>query len=196
VQLDLQLCDVVLTSSPKMLGRLIRRAERSPGEDVSHASHAGLIIQGGPWRTALISEAVGRGVCVRTLHPYAADGTPIKILRPLGLTHAQLDAITTTALAASDEGRRYGFGQLVLHGMDALLTRVRGREVVLFRKGINAKRFTTCARHVAQSFRAAGLDFGADVDLVTPDHVDDWAADHPDKYATVWDWAPLPPPAG
>ncbi len=191
---DLELIpgDILLTASRGWLGRAIRRAERGPGESASLASHAGLIVEGGAWPSALVSEAVGRGVCLRTLHPYAEDGTPVKILRPLNLTGRDMEKVCNRALAVSDHGARYGFGQLVLHGGDALLSGLRGREVVFFRRAIHARTFTTCARHVADCYRAAGFDFGVSADLCTPDHIDDYATAHPERYLEVWPWGQLP----
>lgn len=184
--------DILLTASPGWLGKTIRKAERGPGEEESFASHAGLIVRGGYVLEALVSEAVGRGVSVRTLHGYMAEGTPVRIVRPLNVSGRELDTIIDSALAVSDRGTRYGFGQLVLHLGDALLSRGRGREVVFFRKAIDSKKFTTCARHVAQSYRAAGFDFGVPADLCTPDHIDDYATAHPERYLEVWPWSPLP----
>lgn len=183
--------DILLTSSPGWLGRMIRRAERAPGEDPSFASHAGLVVAGGPWGASLVSEAIGRGVVVRTLHPYAEAGTPVKIIRPRNIPARELDRLVGRAYYASDHGARYGFGQLLLHLGDSMLSWGRRGEVVFFRKAINSRTFTTCARHVADCYAALGYDFGVPVDLCTPDHIDDFATAHPELYGEVWPWGPL-----
>lgn len=166
--------DVVLVRSASGLGRIIRWAQRGPGERPSWANHVGLITGTGDRRTALITEALWR-VRESSLDR-KADAIQVWRHRDWHPAHRQAAA----GAMRSFIGLRYGWWKLPVHLADALLARLRGLaggrgEIPLVRRLLFVDSRPICSQVVGRAvLAAAGLKFnGLPPRQVTPDDIHD-----------------------
>jgi hypothetical protein len=168
-------CDIVMVRGAGWLSRRIMKATQSRREEPSEISHVDLVDVAGAVETAEILGAVGTVRKTTIASAYADGRTGIAIARPLNLTMADEVAILETARAL--EGRRYGYGKLLLHLLDSWLG---GRYV--FRRLGSLKSWPICSWLVAHAYAAAGCGFGIAVGEATPDDIWDFCSERRDRY--------------
>jgi len=164
--------DLILCHGGGLLQRGIRWAERAPGETSSWANHvAGFTSPG------MVTEALYRVVC-RSFADFAASGADYQVWRCLGLTDAQREAVAAVALGYV--GREYGYGKILAHLGDALLSRLAGRNVFLARRICGMDRYPICSWVWAMAYaKALGLTFGLPASEADPDDMHDYVSSSP-----------------
>jgi len=183
--------DVVLYHGGSLLAKAIRWATREPGEGATYFNHVGLVTQPGTLSgdgdlgPAYVVEALNH-VLKRPLSE-SVKGNEIAIYRPLNLDQFQVDDIVD--YMEDRVGDRYGYHKLVLH----LLRKVRlpGKWSVLnfgASKWLdsNVDKTPICSYIVAEAFARAGLDFGVDAGLATPDDIGDFCYERRDLYRPLY----------
>lgn len=173
--------DIGVTESNSFLGKRIKRLTQTPGEEPTEVNHAFIVVRPGTLWTAEIVEALGQGVVRQNLADgYAGCCDRVRIWHNPSLDDQQ--RLSITAAAERMIGMKYGWIELLAHAGDALVSKLRRKEVVLFRKLCRIKKTTICSVVVAKAFvDATGMAFGVPVQATQPDHIDDWC-----KYHKPW----------
>jgi hypothetical protein len=180
--------DVFLTRGRTAWSRLIRRIQRHPKEEVSVINHAGGVATPGNLKTALAIESDIKVKKHSLYSEYAGTGESVIIARPR-ITDLQRNEIVK--IWEKMVGDRYGWFELPMHGIDALLSRMARREVVWARKACNSKYSVLCSGLVAVAFdEICGWRFcGKAPTVCQPDDIwDDWfdlKRGHPDRWKII-----------
>jgi hypothetical protein len=170
--MNLRKGDIGLSKSNSWLGRRIRRYETTPGESATRFNHAFVVVRDGTLLSAEIVEALGQGVvCHKMRKAYYGQSDKVMIYRDNSITDAQRDMVCLKAL--SMVGMPYGYPELLAHWGDWVLSRIRRRDIVFFRKLCRANRTTICSVVVAEAFAAAGERPWGQPTTVNPDMIDD-----------------------
>ena len=177
--------DVFLTRGTGPISWLIRKFTRGIGEKRTKVNHVGLIVKGGPVDEAIAVEALVRVIS----HPlWSQYGPPsadlVAIYRPKNLTADEIDAIVRTAEKYLK--KEYGLIRLAAHLADWFLF-----GAYAFRRLVPKGKYPICSWLVAESFRAAGKDFGMEPGESSPDDIWDFVTEETKKYEKVYDLAPL-----
>lgn len=162
--------DLIFCHGAGWLQRSIRWAERKSGEAASYANHvAGIVTE------CEVVEALWTVLD----HPYAEAlaNTPHQVWRCLALTPAQRLAVAQAAL--DYVGREYGTLKIAAHLADALLSRLRGRDVYAVRRLCSMDRYPICSWVWAHAYAAVGLSFGVEPDAADPDDMHDYVTASP-----------------
>ena len=178
--------DVVLTRSRGLVAWAIRLFTRRIGERRTRASHTGIIVEGGPLRSAIIVEALSTVQRHRLWERYASPSHEVAVFRPLNLTEAEIAAIV--AKAETYVGRKYGYFKILAHFLDWVL-----QGAYVFRRLANQDRYPICSWVVAHALGAAGRNFGVEPGAATPDDIWDFVTKNPDRYREVVALARLTP---
>ena len=136
--------DIILTRRKKsLLGRLIRRFQTKPNDTTKTIfEHVGIMVNG-----IQLVEALHR-VEVSALH----DAYPLKKYDYLIARINKIDKVTGKLLAAEGMkfvGKSYGYGKIITHYLDYLVSRAKGKDVFFFRKLARSKRYPICSWLVA-----------------------------------------------
>ena len=165
---EYRLGDLVFTRFDSWIGRLIRLATRAPGEGPTWANHVGIIVLGGSEDPI----ALDTDFRVRA-KPLSEFKGEIEVWRHTGLHPMERGWIA--AKAAEYQGRPYGWGKVLLHGLDALLTKLIRAEVFLFRRLAVIDRYPICSWIPAFAYhRVTGYTFGVDPAWADPDWIYDY----------------------
>lgn len=193
--------DVVLTRSGTWLGRVIRFAERRPGDPVRY-NHVGVVTLpgyvgqhaegfGDVDRTeSEMTEALWH---VRTGPVWDFYGPPagpkrseIAVYRPITLDESERAWVAWAAKKLT--GRRYGWWKLLTHLGDSAISAVTpGVDVRLFRRLNFVDSRPICSYLVAKAFEFVGKDFGVKAGSASPDDIEDFCRSRPDKYSLVFE---------
>lgn len=176
-------CDVIVFHGGAFVSRAIRALTRSRGEAKSWANHVGFVVLYGGFYSATVQEAVG-SVVRRTLSAYLGKATTVRIYRAITLNSVESAEILRSA--ETTVGRRYGYGKIALHALDAAVSRVFRRDVKLFRRFAFSKQ-PICSWDLAHHWQAAGKSFGVAVDVATPDDIDDFCKRRSDHYELIFE---------
>jgi len=177
--------DVFLSRSTSLLGRLIRACTRSFGEERSKVNHVGIVVEAGGVRDARVVEALIR---VRKHRLWAQYGPPktdhVAVYRAKNVAAEEMAVIV--AEAEEQVGKRYGFGKVIAHFLDWLLT-----GAYVFRRLTQNGDYPICSWLVAHAYAKAGYDFGQPPGAADPDHIWDFVAGKPQYYACIVELGPL-----
>jgi cell wall-associated NlpC family hydrolase len=113
--------DVFLTRGTGLLSRLIRVCTQSFGEKRSKVNHVGVVVEEGSIQTAVVVEAlikVRKHLLWKTYGPPKKDH--VAVYRAKNLKPEEIEIIV--AEANNQVGRPYGFGKIIAHFLDWLLT--------------------------------------------------------------------------
>lgn len=169
-------CDVFVTRGKGVFARGIRWATRDRGETATEVNHVGAIVEAGDWSEVRCIEALETVQLHSIAEKYDANGHGVAVYRPANLTVDQQSTILT--YLHNHVGNSYGYGKIALH----LLRKVTGRQFWLHHQ---TDRWPICSYLIARAWKEAGLDFGCDERLATPDDVHDFCRANPDKYSLV-----------
>lgn len=163
--------DVFFSRSDTALGKLIRWAQRAPGEEKSWANHTGLFVETGGFEQAAVVEALGR---VR-LGPLEGP-IEVEVWRHSGLDADTRHRITT--YAERQVGNKYGWWKLLFHLGDRLLFKGEKKVSSLLR----LEKRPICSFLVAMAYSKAGIHFnGFRPEAADPDEMHDFV-----KASPVW----------
>jgi hypothetical protein len=178
----LQAGDVLFTSSKRLLGRLIRWGERSPGEAVPDTNHVAIVVAGGSFENAWVVEAERTVQRNRLALSHGSD--LVFGYRPKTIPIEALSQVVRHAVARVGEG--YGWLELASQLVDAKLL---GGHVVFRHAGLVDK-LPICSRLVAEAFGVQGYTFGVPGYAADPDTMQQFCNAHPELYDLVLDYAP------
>lgn len=177
--------DTVLTRGKSWVSASIRFFTRGIGEPRTKVNHVGIVTEGGPIETALITEAV-RKVTKRPLWAtYAPQGDSVAIYRRRHLPIEDRRMIARKA--DSYVGRSYGYLKIAAHVVDYFLL-----GAFVARRLCRMENYPMCAWHWGAAFAAAGIKI-APVEELSPDHIWDHVNGHPDEWELVRPLEPLLP---
>lgn len=189
--LELQPFDLVCVAGDGRISAAIRWATSRRGNQTA-VSHVSFVVTGGDLYTAELQEALvdtGR-IERRTLADgYEGTGDRVAIYRPLWLTDRERMAMFSAAAATL--GLRYGYVNIGLQLVDALLGKVANRPV-RFARRFASNRWQECVHNVAVVWQSAGLCFGVDSGVCTPDEVFAFCRERTDLYGVVRELEPVP----
>jgi hypothetical protein len=172
--MDLKACDIVLTRSETLVGRLIRYFSQSPGEPESQVNHVGVMVT-----PTLIVEAVSKVVRRPLIDAYGPKSKQkLAVYRPLFLSGP--DEVKVVLKANSYVGRKYGYLKLAAHLADWCLG-----GAYVFRRLCGIERYPMCSWLDAHVFREVGETFGVEENACEPDDIWDWVTAHPERYGCV-----------
>lgn len=169
-KVKLQPADIVLVHGTGWLSSAIRKLTRSRGERPTWVSHVAIAVS-----STHVVEALSRGVVCR---PLAYPASRIRVYTPKNVSERARIRIAKRATAFV--GQPYGWGKLVLHGLDGLLGGAR-----VFRRLGFIEGMPICSYVVAAAYEAEGLTFGLDTRYATPDDIHDFVSTRHDKYQRV-----------
>lgn len=169
-------CDVFVTRGTSFLAKGIRWATRDKRERPTQVNHVGAIVEAGPWQDVRCIEALERVEHHSFADKYFQSGHWAAVYRPTNLTDEQQGAIL--AYLHDHVGNQYGYGKIGMH----LLRKLTGWDFWLKRQ---TDRWPICSYLVAKAWKQAGLDFGCDERLATPDDIHDFMIANPEKYQFV-----------
>jgi hypothetical protein len=159
--------DLVFTQNSGVISRIIRWLTRSRGESPTYASHVEVVVNG---------HYVVRSFLVRARVESIKWGCAREVWRHRGLSDGE--RVRVAAKAMDYVGRRYDYAKLLLHGLDALLGKVRGRDVFFFRTLGGFGRYVICSWVCAFAYsRALDYTFGIPPEFATPDDMHDWVVE-------------------
>lgn len=175
------------THDDSLLSTGIRWAQRQRGEGPSKWSHVGIIGNGGPVDEATVIEAAGTRIReVRIVDAYPAEAR-VAFFRSVNIPLDDLAGVVEDARA--DIGRRYPFGQLLLHLVDEKM--LGGRRVL--RRFTSLTGLVVCSGFGGVKFAGRGYAFGKyDPRTLTPDDISDWIESHPHHWQQLVPWAAFP----
>jgi len=160
--------DVFLTRGAGLLSKIIRFCTRSFGEKRSKVNHVGLMVEAGGIQDAVVVEALIR---VREHKLWKQYGPPRKdhvaVYRATNLTPEDIKIIV--AEAKEQVGKPYGFGKIIAHFLDSLLT-----GTYFFRRLTSSSRYPICSWLVAHAYSKAGKHFGVSPGAANPDDIWDF----------------------
>jgi len=165
---DLKPGDVFFTRGKSTLNKMVRFFTRSVGEPRTKVDHIGLVV-GAP---DTVVEALARVQQVPLGNRKAA------VYRPLNLTEEEIALIVTKA--RSYVGKKYSYIKVTTHFLDWLL-----QGAYVFRRLGGLDPYPICSYLVAESFSAAGKNFGVSPGAASPDDCWDFVNSRPDKYQQV-----------
>lgn len=171
-----QPCDLLIVSTPGIMGALIRFFTRRIGEGPSRCNHIAGVTQAGDYYHALAVEAVNSGIVRRPMQHLFGKGRTVEIWRPLNLTDKQ--AALIQLYIQSQVGTKYGWGRVIAAAGDWFLM-----EQPVFRK--LCKGAHDCSTLWGSAFAEAGLTFGKDGGVVTPDDIRDFVKGNPQFYQRI-----------
>lgn len=180
----LEQCDVLGFHGGAFISKAIRALTRTPGESKSWVNHVGFVYYPGPFYSACIQEAVTKVRRVSlSVYLEQEKRTEVRIYRP---TLSGVELFQILRSADTTVGRRYGYGKIVLHALDSLVSRIVRRDINLFRR-FSFSGHPICSWDLAHHWQAAGLSFGVAPAEATPDDIDDFCRSRPDLYDLIYE---------
>ena len=179
---DLKPGDVLFTSSDRLLGRLIRWGERSPGEQEPDVNHAAIVVEGGDFKDAIIIEALK---VVERNNLFVSHGADLVF----GYRAKTLPLIVINEIVKSAErrvGEGYGYLEILSQLVDS---KVFGGRVVFRNAGLVDKK-PICSRLVAECYGVQGVTFGIPSQAADPDTMHQFCDAHPELWDLVLDYSP------
>ena len=188
---QIELGDMLGYSSPKFIGRMVRKFTRGYREAPSVLSHVGVFVNEGAIKNVNLAEALfPKGVVCRRFAEAYTDLENCYLIKPLNITQDQRLEISKYVI--NQVNKPYGTAKVLAHGADGVAAWIcRKKDVFFFRKIFRSDRFPMCSFLGAHAYRQAGLDFGQKDDYLNPDEIWDYALDHPKRYG-VWRLANTP----
>lgn len=181
----LQPGDVFLTRGTSLFSRLIRVCTRSFGERRSKVNHVGVVVAGGGIQDAVVVEAL---IKVKEHKLWKQYGPPKKdyvaVYRATNLIPE--DIVIIVAEAREQVGKPYGFGKIIAHFLDWLLT-----GAYVFRRFTSDGDYPICSWLVAHSYAKAGKDFGVSSGAADPDDIWDFVDKEPEYYERIVELGPM-----
>lgn len=168
--------DIVCERSPGWLGAAVRWFTQGRYEPPTRINHVAVVVKGGSPEEAEVIEALWRVV----RRPLSMTRGEVEIWRLRGNTERTLLA---AAYAMRYFGESYGWWKIVPHLIDALLIKITGREVYLFRRLLFLDRYPICSWVVAWAYYRAfrgSCTFGVPPSAATPDDIHDFVSNSPD----------------
>lgn len=179
MEIQLKPGDVFLTRGTSLLSRAIRVCTRSFGEARSKVNHVGIVVTGGGIQDAVVVETL---IKVKQHKLWMQYGPPKKdhvaVYRATNLTPKDIEIIV--AKAVEQVGRPYGFGKIIAHFLDWLLT-----GAYVFRRLTSSSRYPICSWLVAHVYAAAGKHFGVSPGAANPDDIWDFVEKKPGYYERI-----------
>jgi hypothetical protein len=173
--IPLKSCDIILTSSPGILGSLIKYFQKENNESPSKVSHCGIMVD-----DTNIVEALAHVMKRSVKGGYGSkSSSSLSVFRPLNLSENEKQVILTKA--ASYVGRTYGYFKIAMHSLDW----ATGGHY-LFRRIAGMDKYPICSWVVAHAYGAAGKDFGVAAGAAQPDDIWDFVTTNLDKYECVF----------
>ena len=177
--------DIFFTRGSGLLSRAIRVCTRSFGEKPSRVNHVGVIVEEGGIQTAMVVEALIKVRKHRLWKQYGSSKRQqVAVYRAKNLNPEQIEIII--AEANKQVGRRYGFGKIIAHFLDWLLT-----GAYVFRRLTSDPRYPICSWLVAHSYSEAGKHFGVAPGAADPDDIWDFIVKRTDIYESIIDLGSL-----
>ena len=171
--------DIFLTYGAGFFSKLIRFFSRSIGESRTQVNHTGIVVSEGDLQNCQVVETLLRVRKHKLWKRYGRSKlTKVAVYRPINLTPEEISTIVAKAL--SQLGKRYGAHVIIGHFLDWLLL-----GAYVFRRIFKSRDYPICSWLVADSFAAAGKDFGVEPGAAQPDDIWDFIQVNPDKYEMV-----------
>jgi len=171
--------DVFLSRSTSLLGWLIRMCTRSFGEKRSKVNHVGIVVEAGSINQATVVEALIK-VCRHKLwKQYGPPKTDdVAVYRARNVPPKDMEIIV--AEAQEQVGKKYGFGKIVAHFLDWLLT-----GAYVFRRLTQNGDYPICSWLLAHAYAKAGYDFGQPPGAADPDDIWDFVTEKSEYYECI-----------
>jgi len=155
------------------------------GEKHSKVNHVGIVVTEGGIRDAVVVEAL---IKVREHKLWKQYGPPRKdhvaVYRATNLTPEDIEIIM--AEAVEQVGKPYGFGKIIAHFLDWLLT-----GAYFFRRLTSSSRYPICSWLVAHAYSKAGKHFGVSPGVADPDDIWDFVDGKPKYYERIVELGPM-----
>ena len=168
--------DLIFVRSATALGWAIRWFERAMGEPQSWTNHVA-----GIGKSDNVIEAQTR-VITSPFEEWRV-GKDYQIWRTTDLDDE--GRMVVADYAERQIGRRYGYGKLIPHLLDGLLSKVAGGSPYVFRRMLFGDKYPICSWVWAYAYHEKGLDFGSSPRKVSPDDQLDFVIEHPLKWFRV-----------
>ena len=170
--------DIFFTRGYSLFSKLIRFNETTWDDEIAIVNHVGIVVEPGPLYIANAVEAL-RHVQKHTIFSqYHGEKDKVSIFRPLGLQENDIFKITNKALTYI--GKDYGYLKILGHTLDYFT----GGHYI-FRRFFNSDNYPICSWVVAHAYKAAGLMFGCDPGMATPDDIWDYCLNNKTKYTNI-----------
>ena len=181
----LQSGDIFLIRGTGLLGRLIRVCTREFGEKRSKVNHVGIVVEGGGIQDAVVVEALIRVRQHKLWEQYSPPKkNHVAVYRAKNVPPEDIEIIVTEAV--EQVGKLYGFGKVIAHFLDWLLT-----GAYVFRRLTSDSRYPICSWLVAHAYAKAGYTFGTDPGAADPDDIWDFVDKKPEYYQRIVELGPL-----
>lgn len=162
--------DIVFTCGTAWSSRLIRWGTQNTGETETKTNHTGVGKD-----SAVFVEALN--TVVET--PWCNMDPGTEVWRNNVLTDEQ--RLKVAEKAANYVGRKYGYGKILLQGLDCLLGKLFATDVFFFRQAASMDRYPICSWVVAYAYdHGIGMRFGVPPNVADPDEIYDYVCKHPD----------------
>jgi len=162
--------DLIFTSSPKLLGKLIGWFSQSRDEDKTYARHeAGIGLNNN------VVEALTTVVSTPWL-----DWQPdcsFEVWRNYGINPKDREIIA--GYAEDQIGRKYGYAKLILHALDCMVGKISGGSPYIFRRLAFMDNYPICSWLWAYAYNQISLWFGGSPRKVSPDDKLDYISNSP-----------------
>lgn len=170
--------DIFFTKGYSLFSKIIRLGETTWDDSKAIVNHVGIVVEPGTINIANAVEAL-RKVEKHTIYSqYHDQKDKIAIYRPNGLSNEDIQKIVDKA--NSYVGQPYGWLKIVGHSLDYF---TGGRYV--FRRLFNSDNYPICSWVVAHSYKTAGLNFGCEPGMASPDDIWDYCITYTDKYTNI-----------
>ncbi len=181
----LQSGDIFLIRGTGLLGRLIRVCTRGFGEKRSKVNHVGIVVEGGGIQDAVVVEALIRVRQHKLWEQYSPPKKDhVAVYRAKNVPPEDIEIIVTEAV--EQVGKLYGFGKVIAHFLDWLLT-----GAYVFRRLTSDSRYPICSWLVAHAYAKADYTFGTDPGAADPDDIWDFVDKKPGCYERIVELGPL-----
>jgi len=177
--------DVFLIRGTGLFGRLIRVCTREFGEKRSKVNHVGIVVEGGGLQDAVVVEALIRVRQHKLWEQYSPPKKDhVAVYRAKNVPPGDIEIIV--AEAVEQVGKLYGFGKVIAHFLDWLLT-----GAYVFRRLTSDSRYPICSWLVAHAYAKASYTFGTDPGAADPDDIWDFVDKKPEYYQRIVELGPL-----
>lgn len=177
--------DVFLTRGTGLLSKAIRFCTRSFGEKGSMVNHVGIVVAEGDIQSAMVVEAL---IKVTEHKLWKQYGPPRKdhvaVYRATNLSPQDIEIVV--AEAREQVYKPYGFGKIIAHFLDWLLT-----GAYVFRHLTSNGDYPICSWLVAHSYAKIGKHFGVPPGAADPDDIWDFVDKRTEYYERIIELGPM-----